>query len=874
MQDKVHGVPVRHQKVFLTSIPFAFMGYDLIEWLMDRLSIEDSLEAVHLANLLCQFGYFFPIGELKNLLVKDDSSLYRFQAPYYWPSQLHAPDNIEYAIYLAKRSQQRKREKHGLEDYEVEAYNNLKKILANRWEFVTAQSEEQTKLAKDRKRDDKQIIDSQERAYWRVYRPPPGYTTVVESSPVPTREQRIKARSKTKEHLKEEMKFSREYLSMSRCKVSFVADNLMDYTDTFLEFDPMLCVPGPSNPWITDDQTHWALNQPIVDTPTEKRVRKWELSLEDLVLDPLGVKELMEYMKKEYSHENLRFWLAVQELRYGPGTEAKIKKKVKEIWDEFLAPGAKAEINIDGKTMEATKLAMKTPTRFTFEVAASHVYLLLLKKDCYPRFIRSENYKSILANAFNPGNVRRRIFNFPKVPKRAQKPGPPPPGGPGTNSIPDHLLELRTTTTPTKENTKVHSQKLTKQSESRLLEDFNVYGAGGDLDSPTDGHDDLGFPHRSSNTIENVCPWDVNDDILTHKTSKEDSKNKTASGHVRRGSDPTNVKSTASAVAAAVATKPVGRTVGAIAAVATSALTTPLEATSTKPLPNKRSSSTVSSDDKNAFHSQQKCSPHESRHRHSEGGSGSKENTSSCAATAASGAASSSASSHHHHHHHHHHHAASRRAKNRSRKKKPSRTVSSAASSATSITGTPNENEVVIKHHDPPTHQHSAASLLTSVAAASLAMTSIEAIKEPLQATVASTTESSKNPLPMTESTQTMETKCTQTKLDDDHAAAALLLETASKTVEDQQQQQPPSLPASNEPEPAEVEGVVKEEMTSLMPSQKETEMGCNNPEQQEQQAVNPQATAATESKGEMATWTSSTEVCPWEDDTLTPTWL
>ena len=72
MQDKVHGVPVRHQKVFLTSIPFAFMGklllklkllflkkksrffktsffffdyivgYDLIEWLMDRLSIEDS----------------------------------------------------------------------------------------------------------------------------------------------------------------------------------------------------------------------------------------------------------------------------------------------------------------------------------------------------------------------------------------------------------------------------------------------------------------------------------------------------------------------------------------------------------------------------------------------------------------------------------------------------------------------------------------------------------------------------------------------------------------------------------------------------------------------------------------------------------------
>ena len=60
---------------------------------------------------------------------------------------------------------------------------------------------------------------------------------------------------------------------------------------------------------------------------------------------------------------------------------------------EFLSPGAKSEINIDGRTLEATKVAMKTASRFTFEVAATHIYKLLLKNDCYPRFIRSENYK-------------------------------------------------------------------------------------------------------------------------------------------------------------------------------------------------------------------------------------------------------------------------------------------------------------------------------------------------------------------------------------------------------------------------------------------------------------------------------------------------
>jgi hypothetical protein len=45
--------------------------------------------------------------------------------------------------------------------------------------------------------------------------------------------------------------------------------------------------------------------------------------------------------------------------------------------------------------------------RFTFEEAAGHIYLLLLKKDCYPRFIRSESYKSLLANALKPRNMKK-----------------------------------------------------------------------------------------------------------------------------------------------------------------------------------------------------------------------------------------------------------------------------------------------------------------------------------------------------------------------------------------------------------------------------------------------------------------------------------
>jgi len=425
MQDSEHGVPVRSQKLFLTSIPAAFMGYDLIEWLMDRLCIEDSpVEAVHLANLLCQFGYYFPVSEQKNLLVKDDSSLYRFQSPYYWPSQHHTPDNIEYAIYLYKRAQRNKKI-HGLEpglpDYENDALNNLKKILINKWDFVTMQAEEQLKVAKDRKKGDKIVNDSQEKAYWRVYRPPPGYNTLVENSPVPTREQRVKARRYNKELLEEEYEYLKDYLAMNRSKAAGVCESLIEYTDTFIDWDPLLVGVGPSNPWMTDDTEYWTINKPIPDVPSEKRVRRWAVNLENIIMDPLGVEELFSFLKKEYCHENLRFWLSVQELKRGPGSEQKIKKKVKEIYDEFLSKGASAEINIDGATMTKTIGQMKNPSRYTYDQAAEHVYLLLLKKDCYPRFIRSEHYKNLLACALNPGNTRKRFFNFPQVRKKTSQ---------------------------------------------------------------------------------------------------------------------------------------------------------------------------------------------------------------------------------------------------------------------------------------------------------------------------------------------------------------------------------------------------------------------------------------------------------------------
>lgn len=81
------------------------------------------------------------------------------------------------------------------------------------------------------------------------------------------------------------------------------------------------------------------------------------------------------------------------------------------IFREFLKPGAPCEINIDGKTMESVLKGLKNPSRFTFDAASDHIYMLLLKKDCYPRFVRSEHYKRLVETGIQPAH-KKRFFNF------------------------------------------------------------------------------------------------------------------------------------------------------------------------------------------------------------------------------------------------------------------------------------------------------------------------------------------------------------------------------------------------------------------------------------------------------------------------------
>uniref|UniRef100_A0A5F9DN52 Regulator of G protein signaling 6 n=1 Tax=Oryctolagus cuniculus TaxID=9986 RepID=A0A5F9DN52_RABIT len=431
--DKTGGVPIRTVKSFLSKVPSVTTGTDIVQWLMKNLSIEDPGEAIHLGSLIAAQGYIFPISD-HVLTMKDDGTFYRFQAPYFWPSNCWEPENTDYAIYLCKRTMQNKARLE-LADYEAENLARLQRAFARKWEFIFMQAEAQVKIDRKKDKTERKILDSQERAFWDVHRPVPGCVNTTEmdirkcrrlknpqkvkksvygvteesqsQSPVHIPSQPI--RKTTKDDIRKQITFLNAQIDRHCLKMSKVAESLIAYTEQYAEYDPFVTPAEPANPWVSDDITLWDVE--MSKEPSQQRVKRWGFSFDEVLKDQVGRDQFLRFLESEFSSENLRFWLAVQDLKKQPLQD--VAKRVEEIWQEFLAPGAPSAINLDSHSYEITSHNVKDGGRYTFEDAQEHIYKLM-KSDSYARFLRSNAYQDLLQAKKKPESEQGRRTSLEK----------------------------------------------------------------------------------------------------------------------------------------------------------------------------------------------------------------------------------------------------------------------------------------------------------------------------------------------------------------------------------------------------------------------------------------------------------------------------
>ncbi|NP_001390407.1 regulator of G-protein signaling 12 isoform I [Mus musculus] len=124
----------------------------------------------------------------------------------------------------------------------------------------------------------------------------------------------------------------------------------------------------------------------------ERRVASWAVSFERLLQDPVGVRYFSDFLRKEFSEENILFWQACECFSHVPAHDKKeLSYRAREIFSKFLCSKATTPVNIDSQAQLADDI-LNAPHPDMFKEQQLQIFNLM-KFDSYTRFLKSQLYQ-------------------------------------------------------------------------------------------------------------------------------------------------------------------------------------------------------------------------------------------------------------------------------------------------------------------------------------------------------------------------------------------------------------------------------------------------------------------------------------------------
>ncbi|CAG9788017.1 unnamed protein product [Diatraea saccharalis] len=174
--------------------------------------------------------------------------------------------------------------------------------------------------------------------------------------------------------------------------------------------------PGPQDPLLADGDA----------PPTLEEIQSWGQSFDRLMRSAAGRKVFRDFLRGEYSEENIMFWLACEELKRETDPDA-VEEKARFIYEDYISILSPKEVSLDSRVREIVNRNMVEPTPHTFDEAQLQIYTLM-HRDSYPRFVNSPLYKTlarISSDASSPPAVAPASESAP-APVPASSPAPAP----------------------------------------------------------------------------------------------------------------------------------------------------------------------------------------------------------------------------------------------------------------------------------------------------------------------------------------------------------------------------------------------------------------------------------------------------------------